>query len=203
MSNKPNLMNIRGVTLIELMLSLLISSVVLAALFLASKGIQSTSNDMQKDMRTQLAIRSFIEMLSTHASQSGYQPPDSVADAIVNASDPFPMELNGANNLKFVFDTNSSTRHYAIYSLLSNVVNGRSEFKIVLRRYKVSYPGKVATEIFTAEDVLRGVKSFSCSSRTSAAMPRALDCVLKVYKDFSLNSPIIEYEFSLSTVQTF
>jgi len=109
-------MKMKGVTLLELMLSLLISSIVLAALFLSSKGIQSTSNDLQKDMRIQFAIRSFIEMLNTHANQAGYQPPDSVADSIVNNSDPFPMELTGANNLKFVYDSDANTRQYAIYS---------------------------------------------------------------------------------------
>lgn len=206
MLSKQTLFKQRGVTLLELMLSLLISSMVLAAFMMTSKGFTETSLSFQKDIRTQLSIRSFIEQINTHANQAGYQPPDSIITAGIKTTNPFYLNNTSSNpgvlvdvsNLQFVFDSSTTKREYATYRVLPNIRKSRTEKKIVITQYNTT--GWILNP---EQDVLVGVKDFKCSFRNIGGTPRALDCYLSVYQDFAPNINTIDYAFTLATTQSF
>lgn len=206
MSSKQTFLKQKGVTLIELMLSLLISSMVLASFMLTSKGFNETSLNFQKDIRTQLSIRSFIELINSHANQAGYQPPDSLITAGIKTTNPFYLNGTASNpgvqvdvtNLQFVFDSSATSREYASYSVVPNIRKSRTEKKIV-----ITHSNTTGWVLNPQQDVLVGVKDFKCSFRNIAGTPRALDCYLSVYQDFAPSVTTIDYAFTLATTQSF
>lgn len=206
MSSKQTFQKQKGVTLIELMLSLLISSMVLASFMLTSKGFNATSLNFQKDIRTQLSIRSFIELINTHANQAGYQPPDSLITAGIKTTNPFYLNGTASNpgvevdvtNLQFVFDSNAASREYVSYAVVPNIRKARTEKKIV-----ITHSNTAGWVLNPQQDALVGVKDFKCSFRNIAGTPRALDCYLSVYQDFAPSTTTIDYVFTLATTQSF
>lgn len=200
-----------GVTLLELMLSLLISSMVLASFLLVSKGFSATATDFQKDIRTQLGIRSFMELINSHASQAGYSPPDTLFTVGIKTLNPFYLNGSSSNpgvqvdvaSLKFVFDSSVSAREFTQYDVVANTRKGRAEKKVVLTHYYTNPSGVNTTVLATPQDVLMGVKDFKCSFRAIGGTPRALDCFLSVYKDFDPSVVTLDYEFTLATTQSF
>ena len=205
-----------GLTLVELMLALLISSIVMASFMLVSKGFNSVSTDLQQDMRSQLGIRSFIELLNLHASQSGYQPADTSFATGIKTLNPFylngtatnPGVLSDVATLQFIFDSSTTTRDYALYGVQTNVRKGRTEKKVVLTHYYKNTSNATVAILGSASpmvtvDVLLGVKDFKCSFRAILGTPRALDCYLSVYKDFAPSTATLDYEFTLATTQSF
>lgn len=211
MLNKRALSKQSGVTLLELMLSLLISSMVLASFMVTSKGFNATSNNFQKDLRSQLGIHSFIEQLNTHANQAGYQPPDSLFIAGIKTTNPFYLNGTVSNpdvkvdvtSLQFIFDSSAIKREYALYSVVPNVRKSQTEKKIVISRYNMDTSGVTAWILNPQQDILVGVKDFKCSFHNIAGTPRALDCYLSVYQDFAPSTTTIDYEFTLATSQSF
>ena len=198
------------------MLSMLISSIVLASFMLVSKGFNLTSKEFQQDIRGQIGIRSFIELISMHASQAGYQPPDStfatgiksMLPFLLNGSSTTPGVQADVSSIRFVFDTGTNLRDYALYAVQPNVRNGRTEKKIVLNHYYLNTSNTVFSVLGnnnanTAVDVLLSVKDFKCSFRNISGTPRALDCYLSVYKDLPPNTATLDYEFTLATTQSF
>lgn len=206
MLSKQALLKQKGVTLLELMLSLLISSMVLGAFMMTSKGFNETLLGFQKDIRTQLSIRSFVEQLNTHANQAGYQPPDSLITAGIKTTNPFYLNNTSSNpdvlvdvtTVQFVSDSSATKREYVTYRVLPNIRKSRAEKKIVITQYNTA--GWILNP---EQDILVGVKDFKCSFRNISGTPRALDCYLSVYQDFAPNVTTIDYAFTLATTQSF
>lgn len=206
----------RGLTLVELMLALLISSIVLAAFMLVSKGFNTVSTDFRQDIKTQLEMRSFIELLNTHSSQAGYQPPDTLFATGIKSLNPFYLNGSAANpgvtvnvaTLQFIFDSSNALRDFVIYTVQPNVRKGRTEKKVVMTHHYVNPSNSIFPVLNNAitgppVDALVGVKDFQCSFRSIAGTPRALDCYLSVYKDLAPSTATLDYAFTLATTQSY
>ncbi len=201
MLNKKTLAS--GLSLIELMLSLAITSIVMAAFVLFSKTYSSTAVDLSQDIRVQLQIRSFVERIHYYATHAGFSPLDSTLPPI-KASNPIlmsPLATPGVRvavtNLQFVYDFDKTNREHAIYEVETYVRRGRTEKRIILTRMRNNVPWLVD------QVVLMGVRDFQCANRLILGTNRALDCYLSVYRDFAPDNETLDYEFTLGTNQIY
>lgn len=192
-----------GLSLIELMLSLAITSIVMAAFVLFSKTYSSTASALSQDIRVQLQIRSFVERLSYYASHAGYSPLDSTLPGI-KSSNPIVMSPSAVAgtpvnviSLQFIYDFDKNNREIALYEVEADVRKGRTEKRVILTRMKNNVPW------MTDQVVLEGVKEFKCASRTVLASTRAFECTLSVYRDFAPDNETLDYEFTIGTSQTY
>ncbi len=192
-----------GLSLIELMLSLAITSIVMAAFVLFSKTYSSTASDLSQDIRVQLQMRSFVERLSYYASHAGYSPLDSTLPAIKSSNPILMSPLVGVGtkvnviSLQFVYDFDKSNRETAFYEVETYVRKGRTEKRIILTRMKNNAPW------MTDQVVLMGVKDFMCANRAVLANNRAFECFLSVYRDFAPDNETLDYEFTIGTNQNY
>jgi hypothetical protein len=190
-----------GLSLIELMLSLAITSIVMAAFVLFSKTYSSTASDLSQDIRVQLQIRSFVERLSYYASHAGYSPLDSSLPGIKDSNPIFISPLSGTKesvtSLRFVYDFDKNNREIALYGVEADVRKGRTEKRVILTRLKNN------AAWMTDQVVLEGVKEFKCASRTVLGGTRAFECFLSVYRDFAPDNETLDYEVTIGTNQTY
>ena len=113
-----------GLTLLELMLALLITSIVMAAFLLFSKSFSFTSEEFKKDIVSQLTVRSFVDQLQFHASQAGYSPIDSQLAKSITAETREPLWFSAADSqnhvsaVQMTYDASTSRRDYALYQVL-------------------------------------------------------------------------------------
>ncbi len=192
-----------GLSLIELMLSLAITSIVMAAFVLFSKTYSSTANELSQDIRIQLQIRSFVERVNYYATHAGFSPLNSTLPAIKSTNpilmSPFvsPGTRVSVSSLQFVYDFDASNREHAIYEVEQYVRKGRTEKRIVLTRMRNNSPW------LTDQVVLMGIRDFQCANRVVAGANRALDCYLSVHRNFPPDNETLDYEFTLGTNQTY
>jgi type II secretory pathway pseudopilin PulG len=195
-----------GMTFLELLLSLLITSIVMASFLLFSKSFMFSTDEFKGDIYAQLVVRSLIDQLQFHSSQAGFSPIDSQLGNSITAEIRPPIWFNPADAqndvsaIQFTFDTSNLRRDYALYEVLSLPRNGRAESGIYLTR---SYKTSSSVTMFTQQLVIAGVKSFICTPSVVTGFTRLLNCSLEVYKTVAPNTDYMHYDFTLATAQNF
>ena len=206
MSSKSAQTVSKGLTLLELMLALLITSIVMAAFLLFSKSFSFTSEEFKKDMVSQLTVRSFVDQLQFHASQAGFSPMDSQLAKSITAETREPLWFSAADSqnhvsaLQMTYDASTSRRDYALYQVLPLTRADRAEQAVYLTR---SYYTTGTNPLLTQQLVLAGVKEFICVPTTISGWVRSLACTLEVYKALSPNQDTVRYAFTIGTAQYF
>jgi prepilin-type N-terminal cleavage/methylation domain-containing protein len=206
MSNNPRLNLSQGLTLVELLIALLISSIVMASFVLFGKSFFFTTDTFIKDISTHLYMRSFLEQINFHASQAGFSPVDTVMSNSIQAEVREPIWIDtsgpsgGVNAIQFTYDTSTTRREYALYEIKDLTRKGRAEKAIYITR---TYKQGAVNMIMSQQLILAGVKQFNCSKRVTLGYVRALDCALDVYKKFSPETDSVRYEFSISSPQSY
>ena len=196
----------QGLTLIELLIALIISSIVMASFMLFSKSFFYTSDSFIKDISTHLYMRSFFEQINFHASQAGFSPVNTVMSNSMQAEIREPIWLNADDSIgnvtaiQFTYDTSTNRREYALYEVRDLIRQGRTEKAIYITR---TYKQGAVNLIMSQQLLLAGVKEFICKSRVNLGYVRALDCALEVYKKISPEAESIRYEFTISSPQSF
>lgn len=214
MSNKL-LTDQGGLTIIELMLGLLISSMVMATFMVVTRNYSNSANDFRDAYKLNLSIRSFSDHLNLHASSAGFSPFSPINSSLPSIVSERPFSLNGTTDavghrfgdfsdvdfLNFVYDSDRLTREYAIYEVVSRPKKGRSQMHITLtRRYKT---GTALIEMFQRQIVLDDVQSFRCNQRLVGSTPRAMDCQLVVFSEDPPRTQTLTHEFTIATLQTY
>lgn len=203
----------KGLTIIELMLGLLISSMVMATFMVVTKNYSNSANVFRNASKLSLSIRSFSDHLNLHASSAGFSPIGSSLSPIVSAK---PFSLNqlitpvgnrsgiysDVTTLSFVYDSNTSTREYALYEVATRSKKGRNQKYLTLtRRYLES--GITLKDMFQKQIVLDDVQSFRCNQRLVGATPRAMDCQLVVFTEDPPSIRTLTHDFTIATLQTY
>jgi hypothetical protein len=213
MSNKRGF-DQSGLTIIELMLGLLITSMVMATFMVITRNYSNSANEFRGSAKLNLSIRSFSDHLNLHASSAGFSPIDSSLSSIVSER---PFSLNGSLlavgtrsgsysdviSLNFAYDSDKNTREYAFYEVVNRTKKGRAQKQITLtRRFKVGPAAQ--TTMFQGQLVLDDVLSFRCNQRLVGSTPRAMDCQLVVYvEDAPSTLKTLTHEFTIATLQTY
>jgi len=212
MSNKL-LLDQEGLTIIELMLGLLISSMVMATFMVVTRNYSNSANEFRGSTKINLSIRSFADHLNLHASSAGFSPINSALPSIVSER---PFSLNGSlltvgtrsgsydpvTSLNFAYDSDRNTREYAFYEVVNRTKKGRAQKQITLtRRFKVGLAAQ--TTMFQGQPVLDDVLSFRCNQRLVGITPRAMDCQLVVYSEDPPSLKTLTHEFTIATLQTY
>jgi len=218
MSNKPP-SNQSGLTIVELMLGLLISSLVMATFMVVTRNYANSADDFRGASKLSLSIRSFSDHLNLHASSAGlshfgsqYLPPvdpvrrfslnDNTSSPSGNWTGPYARVFS----LKFAYDSDKSTRQFAHYQVESDSKKGRSQNRIMLTRRFEEYDGSIVTQtmMFQRQIVLDDVDSFTCIQRLVGNTAKAMDCRLVIFtEDAPDASKTLTYEFTIATLQTF
>ena len=212
MSNKPGF-DQSGLTIIELMLGLLISSMVMATFMVVTRNYSNSANDFRGTSKLNLSIRSFSDHLNLHASSAGFSPIDSALPSIVSER---PFSLNGLTtavgdrsgaysdviSLNFAYDSDKNTREYAFYQVENRTKKGRAQKQVTLTRRYLT--GATLRDMFQTQIVLDDVLSFRCNQRLVGSTPRAMDCQLVIYsEDAPSTLKTLTHEFTIATLQTY
>ena len=213
MSNKRGF-DQSGLTIIELMLGLLITSMVMATFMVITRNYSNSANEFRGSTKLNLSIRSFSDHLNLHASSAGFSPIDSALPSIVSEcpfslnklpTDPCDRSVAYSNVtfINFAYDSDKDVREYALYEVLDKPKKGRSQKQITLtRRFKVGPAAQ--TTMFQGQLVLDDVLSFRCNQRLVGSTPRAMDCQLVVYvEDAPSTLKTLTHEFTIATLQTY
>jgi prepilin-type N-terminal cleavage/methylation domain-containing protein len=195
-----------GLTLVELLITLVISSIVMASFILFSKSFFFTTDTFVKDISTHLYMRSLLEQINFHGSQAGFSPIDTVMSNSIQAETREPIWLDASsstgtvNAIQFTYDTSASRREYALYEVKDLMRKDRTEKAIYITR---TYKQGAVNMIMSQQLLLAGVKEFVCNKRVTLGYVRALDCALEVYKKLSPETDSIRYEFTVASPQSF
>lgn len=211
MSDEPKYRQ-AGLTIIELMLGLTISSLVMASLMVITKNYSDSADELKNESKVALNVKSFFDHLNLHASSAGFSPIDSSLPKIIFDT---PFSLNNlttavgnragsyvdVNSLKFVYDSDKNTREYALYRVAARTKAGRNQKYITLTRsYKV---GSSMRYMFQNQILLDDVSSFRCGQRVISGAPKALDCELVTFSEDAPLASTLTYEFTVTNLQTY
>lgn len=218
MSNKPP-SNQCGLTIVELMLGLLISSLVMATFMVVTRNYANSANDFRGASKLNLSLRSFSDHLNLHASSAGFShfdslfsPPfDPVNRFSLNESASLPFGNRTGTyprvfSLKFAYDSDKNKRQFAHYQVEQAPKKGRNQNRIMLtRRFEEYFSGRVEqTVMFQRQIVLDDVDSFTCIQSLVGTTAKAMHCRLVIFtEDAPDASKTLTYEFTIATLQTF
>ena len=116
MNYKKNL----GFTLIELLVTVLIASVLVAAILVLLKSYRQMSSQIKSDIDTEFYVAEFIDNFSEEIASSGYQPIGSNLTSIYNTGKiiNFTLDNNSnVNSVSIITDIDTSTRQTITYSI--------------------------------------------------------------------------------------
>jgi prepilin-type N-terminal cleavage/methylation domain-containing protein len=210
----------RAFTLLELMLSLVIISILMASLVFFSKAFMTTATSFSKNIYADLSIRSFIDKFSHDMSQAGFTPVGSIlvptltaetgnsAIFIANNSDGNVSIIRiSYDSYNYAMLNNLNRRNYITYSM--QPMDGRASFAngiYVDRAYRTSTSGTATAPLkdFSSKQLaLSLVKKFTCVEKKISGLTKGLNCQLEVYSDLNVNSQLLTYDFEANSEQIY
>jgi type II secretory pathway pseudopilin PulG len=192
-----------GMTLVELITSLLISSILISSVFFLTKMYKQNTNQLKQEIDTQLYVSNFINVFTTDIASAGYQPIDSQLTVSI-----LEKEGNGKDKVIDVtykqgytvdkitirYDIGTVTRTKVEYSLIdfkrSNarpnekaIIKSKENHNDITKGVQFNSIGVINNEI-----ILAGVEDFQCRQSINPepthpnAAVRGLNCTLTIYK---------------------
>lgn len=73
----PKFYQQRGMTLVELITAMFISSILISSVYFLLKSFKQNSNQLKQEIDTQILTTNFISIFSNEVASAGYQPIDS------------------------------------------------------------------------------------------------------------------------------
>ena len=191
----------RGMTLVELITAMFISSILISSVFFILKSYKQNSNQLKQEIDTQFLTTNFISIFTNEVASAGFQPIDSYLQTSI-----FTPELsNPAQVINVTFSQNYSISSITIRYDVSQAARQIITYRVAninrsaLRpNEKVIYKSKTlysfypsnrytSSTVFTDQIALAGVEDFECipsinpTPINANASVRGLSCILSMY----------------------
>lgn len=192
----------KGMTLVELLTAMLISSILISSVYFLLKSFRQNSNQLKNEIDTQVYTTNFISIFTSEIASAGYQPIDSYLQTSIFT----PEFSNPSQVINIIFDQNYSVKSITIrydvnqfarqiikYEVKKNInrtpliPNEKAIYKTkTLYSY---YPSNRLTSstVFSDQIALAGVEDFECVPSTNPtpvninASIRGLNCSLSMF----------------------
>lgn len=188
-------------TLVELVTAMLISSILIASVYMLLKSFRQNSNQLKHEIDSQILTTNFINVFSNEVASAGYQPIDSyLTTSIFTQEMSYPANVihvtysnnNTVDNIVIRYDVNQTTRQVVTYRLVNLKRTDQRPSEKVLYKTKVQYSNYPSnnyrsTIVFQDQIALAGVEDFECirsinpTPVSANASVRGLSCILSVY----------------------
>lgn len=196
----PKFYQQRGMTLVELITAMFISSILISSVYFLLKSFKQNSNQLKQEIDTQILTTNFISIFSNEVASAGYQPIDSYLQTSIftpEVSNPAQV-INVAfsqnysiSSITMRYDVNQTTRQVVTYRV--NTLNRsplRPNEKVIYKtkmQYS-TYPSNFqSVSVFQDQIALAGVEDFECIPSINPtpvngnASIRGLSCILSMY----------------------
>ena len=197
-----------GFTLIELLVTIVIASILIAAIFVLIKSYRQMSSQIQSDIDTEFYVTEFIDSFSEDIASSGYQAIDTAQTSIYNSGKVINFTYSSApsvSSLGLTTDLNSTTRQTVTYTIKAITPTRSKSYANELGIYKSKFLFNTSgSSISVYQDalMLAGVKSFECfesfnpSPVNVNATTRGVSCTLIMNAYLNLTTPLTKtYNF--------
>jgi len=197
-----------GFTLIELLVTIVIASMLIAAVFALLKSYRQMSSQIKSDIDTEFYVTEFIDSFSEDIASSGYQPIDTSLTSIYSAGKIINFTYGTSTNVNSVgitTDLDTTTRQTVTYTIKAPTPARSKSYTNELGIYKSkSLINASATSIPVFKDalMLAGVKSFQCTESFNPApvninaATRGVSCTLVMNAYLNLAAPLTKtYNF--------
>ena len=197
-----------GFTLIELLVTIVIASILIAAIFVLIKSYRQMSSQIKSDIDTEFYVTEFIDSFSEDIASSGYQAIDTALTSIYNAGKVINFTYGTSPNVNSVgitTDLNTTTRQTVTYTIKAMNPARSKSYANELGIYKSkSLFNTNSTSIAVYQDalMLAGVKSFQCTESFNPspvnvnAATRGVSCTLIMNAYLNLTTPLTKtYNF--------
>jgi len=184
-------------TLIELMISVLIATLLIASIFVLVKSFKGTSITVRTEVDVEANVTNFIDAFADEVGSSGNQPADTSLTSIYLAGKVLDFTYSsGSNvsNIKITTDLDLTTRQIVTYSIAALVRAPEHPNEKSIYKTKQLTNNITTTTVYSNQMMLAGVDSFTCvesinvSPVSSNAATRGVECVLTVYGDKTLGN---------------
>jgi prepilin-type N-terminal cleavage/methylation domain-containing protein len=197
-----------GFTLIELLVTIVIASILIAAIFVLIKSYRQMSSQIKSDIDTEFYVTEFIDSFSEDIASSGYQAIDTTLTSIYNAGKVINFIYGTSPNVNSVgitTDLTATTRQTVTYTIKAMNPARSKSYANELGIYKSkSLFNTNSTSIAVYQDalMLAGVKSFQCTESFNPspvnvnAATRGVSCTLIMNAYLNLTTPLTKtYNF--------
>jgi prepilin-type N-terminal cleavage/methylation domain-containing protein len=197
-----------GFTLIELLVTIVIASILIAAVFALLKSYRQMSSQIKSDIDTEFYVTEFIDSFCEDIASSGYQAIDTTLTSIYNTGKVINFTYGTSPNVNSVgitTDLNTTTRQTVTYTIKVISPARSKSYANELGIYKSkSLFNTNSTSIAVYQDalMLAGVKSFQCTESFNPspinvnAATRGVSCTLIMNAYLNLTTPLTKtYNF--------
>ena len=198
----------KGFTLIELLVTIVIASILIAAIFVLIKSYRQMSTQIKNDIDTEFYVTEFIDSFSDDIASSGYQAVDTSLTSIYNGGKVIDFTYNSAPNVSSVnitTDLNKTTRQTVNYTIKAISPTRPNSYANELGIYKTKTlfnTSSTSISVYQNALMLAGVKSFQCTESfnpspvNANAATRGVNCSLVMNAYLNLATPLTKtYNF--------
>lgn len=190
-----------GYTLIELLVTIVIASILIAAIFVLIKSYRQMSTQIRSDIDTEFYVTKFIDNFSEEIASSGYQPIDTTLSSIYLGGKVIDFTYSSnqnVSNVSMTTDLNTTTRQTIYYSIKAMSPPRAKSYINELGIYKsktLFNTTSISTPVYQNSLMLAGVKSFQCEESFNLspvnlnAATRGVSCTLIMNAYLNLATP--------------
>jgi prepilin-type N-terminal cleavage/methylation domain-containing protein len=197
----------KGFTLLEMLTSILISSILVAAVFFLVRSYRSNTEQVKNEIDTQLFVNNFISVLMNEVEAAGHQPIDSLLPTSIftqeginkpNVIDVTFSSGRSVLSLSVRYDISPTTRQVIRYDVKDFPRNSTRPSEKAIYKTKINYgdltSGSPYIYVVTDELVLANVEDFECEASihpspiSTSASIRGLACSLKMFTTINKNN---------------
>jgi len=197
-----------GFTLIELLVTIVIASILIAAIFVLIKSYRQMSSQIKSDIDSEFYVTAFVDSFSEDIASSGYQAIDTSLTSIYNTGKVINFTYGSAPKVSavgIITDLNTPTIQTVSYTIKAISPIRSKSYANELGIYKTkSLFNTSGTSITVYQDtlMLAGIKSLQCTEsfnlspvNTNAAT-RGVSCTLVMNAYLNLATPLTKtYNF--------
>ena len=197
-----------GFTLTELLVTIVIASILIAAVFALLKSYRQMSSQIKSDIDTEFYVTEFIDSFSEDIASSGYQAIDTALTSIYNSGKVINFTYSSAPTVSSVgitTDLNATTRQTVTYTIKALTPTRSKSYANELGIYKsksLLNSSNTSAVVYQDALMLAGVKSFQCAESFNPspvnvnAATRGVSCTLIMNAYLNLATPLTKtYNF--------
>ena len=176
----------RGFTLVELIVSVLIASLMIASIVILMKSYKNMANDVKVDLVSEGDVVGFIDTFTEDIASSGHQPIDTLIPSIYLSGPVIDTVYSGSelSQIKITTDIDTRTRQVTTYKVLNLPRFAENPNEKAVLKSKVLTNGSISEPVYTDELALANLSSFTCTNSINPspvnanANIRGLNCSL-------------------------
>jgi prepilin-type N-terminal cleavage/methylation domain-containing protein len=190
-----------GMTMVELIAAMLISSILISSVYFLLKSFKQNSNQIKQEIDTQILTTNFISVFSNEIASAGYQPIDSLLQTSIftpEVSNPAQVvnvtfsQNYSINTITVRYDVSRTTRQVITYRIGTLNRSSLRPNEKVIYKSKMQYSNYPlnrfqSTSVFNDQIALSGIEDFECipsinpSPVNANGSIRGLNCILSMY----------------------